>query len=262
MLVDILAVFNDKLLVSSKGLSQLYIYNRDHLTTITIRDTLYDATWTPQGNIMYTSVHSDVIVVMSESGEGIFKHTKIPTPRYLSVSCDSKTYVTALLTGLYQSTDDGASWSLIFRSRNGWLCFQVIKVNTEHSDDYWTVECDNQGLSEQLELSVYSVNRNSYDGKVTRKKVRVSSSKGPINVYYSGLSYDCNKNIFLSEMNYNAVHMLLVNGTYDRQVRLSHSFNSTMSRKLVVDHVHKLLYIGLFDGYVSVFRLTDSYGGD
>ena len=140
--VNILSLFNDKLLVSGSGLSQLFIYSREgrHLSTITTSDNdkLCDATWTPRGNIVYTTLDSNKVVVMSESGKVITTHKKMTSPQRLSVSNDDIIYLADWETGVFQSTDDGDSWSLVFKLTDEWHCRQVIKVTTDHSDDFWT----------------------------------------------------------------------------------------------------------------------------
>ena len=121
--VNTLSAFKDKLLISRVSLSQLFIYNREgrHLSTITINnsDKLRDATWTPRGNIIYTTCDSYEMVVMSESGKIITTHTEMTSPGYLSVSDDHIIYLTDYLTDVYQSTDDGISWSLVFKAEMG-----------------------------------------------------------------------------------------------------------------------------------------------
>ena len=114
--VTILSVLNDKLLVScftiphlflvsGDNLSQLFIYGREgrHLSIITINDndTLEDATWTPRGNIVYTTCYpSNKVVVMSESGKVITTHTQMTSPLRLSVSNDNIIYLANSNTGV------------------------------------------------------------------------------------------------------------------------------------------------------------------
>ena len=137
-------MFNKKLLVSSCQRSQLLIYSREgrYLSTIAINenDKLCNAKWTPRGNIVYTTDNSKKVVVMSESGKIITKH-QMEEPRRFSISNEDIIYLADFKTGVYQSTDDGVSWSLVFKSADGRHCTEVIKVTTYHSDDFWTMEC-------------------------------------------------------------------------------------------------------------------------
>ena len=113
--IHILSVFNDKLLVGTSHHSYLFIYSCNGLlfsnNIINETNSLCDATWTPHGNIIYTIFDNDIVVVMSVSGEVITTYTQITNPRYLSVSNDDIVYLTASETNVYQSADDGVSWS-------------------------------------------------------------------------------------------------------------------------------------------------------
>ena len=255
---DILSVFNNKLLVSGYGLSQLFIYSCEgrHLSIITTNDNdkLCDATWTPRGNIVYTTWDSNKLVVMSESGEVIATHTRMTKPRYLSVSSDDIIYLADYRTGVYQSTDDGVSWSLVFKSTDGWYCIQVIKVTTDHSDDFWTLE---ESDNDSYHLGVYSVDRRRSDGNVTWRDINVPTTDGKhINLSHSSrLSYDGNVNIFLSDYHNKAVHVLSVNGQYHCQLLSSHHIKNKPWR-LAVDKKRQLLYVGQEGSVVCVFELT------
>ena len=256
-------MFNDKLLVSCAGLSQLFIYSREgrRLSTITTNnnDKLLDTTWTPRGNIVYTTRNSNKVVVMSESGEVITTHTQMISPQCLSVSNDDIIYLADWKTGVFQSTDDGVSWSLVFKSTDGWHCEQVIKVTTDHSDDFWTLEkSDNYSYL----LRVYSVDRRRPDGNVTWRDINVPTTDGKhINLSRSFLSYDGNLNFFLNDFHNKAVHVLSVNGQYYCQLLSSHHFKNKPCR-LAVDTQRQLLYVGQVTGVVGVFKLTYGDGGD
>ena len=257
-------MFNDKLLVSCSFLSQLFIYSREgrHLSTITINknDLLWDATWTPRGKIVYTTcnIHgSNKVVVISESGKVITTHTQMTRPQYLSVSSDDIIYLADYKTGVYQSTDGGVSWSLVFKSTDGWHCYQVIKVTTDHSDDFWTLE---QSDNKSRHLRVFSVDRRRSDGNVTWRDINIPTTNGKhINLSYSSLSYDGNINIFLSDLHNKAVHVLSVNGQYHCQLLSSLHFKDK-PRRLAVDKKRQLLYVGQAKGVVAVFELTYGEG--
>ena len=264
MYINKLSVFNDKLLVSCGYLSQLFIYSREgrRLSTITTNDNekVCDATWTPRGNIVYATCKSNKVVVMSESGKVITTHTQMTSPRCLSVSNDDIIFLADSQTGVYQSTDDGVSWSLVFKSTDGWHCLQVIKVTNDHSDDFWTLEYSN---NKNWHLRVYSVDRSRSDSNVTWRDISVLTTDGKhINLSgYSSLSYDGNMNIFLSEYDNKAVHALSVNGQYHCQLLSSHHFKNNPCR-LAVDKKRQQLYVGQVESVVGVFKLTYGDGGD
>ena len=262
--VNILSVFNDKLLVSSVNLSQLFIYSREgrHLSIITTNnnDKLRDATWTPRGNIVYTTCDSNKVVVMSESGKVITTHTQMTEPRRLSVSNDDIIYLSDSKTGVYQSTDDGVTWSLVFKSTDEWHCYQVIKVTTDYSDDFWTLE---QSYNNNWHLRVYSVDRRRSDGNVTWRDINVPTTDSKhINLSVSSrLSYNGNMNIFFNNWDNKAIHVLSVNGQYHCQLLSSHHFKNNPYR-LAVDKERQLLYVGQMWSVVGVFKLTYGDGGD
>ena len=172
-------MFQDKLLVSCYERTQLFIYSRTgrHLLTITTNDVdkLCDATWTPRGNIVYTTCNSKKVVVLSESGKVITSHTQMTNPRYLSISNDDIIYLADRKTGVYQSADDGVSWSLVFKSTDNRHCRQVIKVTTDHNDNFWTLETSNYN---NCHLRVYEVDRSRSDDNVIWRDINIPSTDG------------------------------------------------------------------------------------
>ena len=262
--ITILSVFNDKVLVSCSGLSQLYINSLGgrHLSTITINDNdkLLGATWTPYGNIIYSSLTTRKVWVMSESSKVIATHDEMGSECY----CVSNNiiYFTNWGPGLYQSTDDGTSWSLVFKVTYLLNCLSMIKVTTDHNDDFWMldyVKYNNDGI---YNLLVYSVDRRHSDGNVTIKNMKVTTADNKhLDLLYSRLSYDGSKNIFISDWKNKAVHVLLTNGQYHCKLLSSrHLKNPPLI--LAVDKKSQLLYVGQANGIVEVFMLTYGNEGD
>ena len=259
--VSVLSVFNGKLLVGADNRPLLYICSREghYLSAIanTDNDVLYDVTWTPLGNIVYTTWSSHKVVVMSESGKVITRHTEKISLACLSVSHDDIIYLADIKTGVHQSTNDGFSWSFVFKSTNGWSCWQVIKVTTDHKDDFWVL---GYRSDDNHQLRVYSVDNRRSDGNVTWKHINVPTTDDKyIRLLHSRLSYDGNMNIFLSDRHNAAVHVLSVNGQYHRQLLSSHHFQSEPIR-LAIDKQLKLLYVGQWNNEVGVFKLM--YGNE
>ena len=125
---------------------------------------------------------------------------------------------------------------------------------TDFSDDFWTLETsDNYNNN----LRVYSVDRRCSDGNVTWRDINVTTTNGKhINLSLnSGLSYDDNMNIFLSDSRNNAVHVFSVNGQCHCLLLSSHHFENKPYR-LAVDKERQLLYVGQGDSVVRVFKLT------
>ena len=266
--VDILSVFNDKLLVGSEGHSQLFIYSREgrHLLTIAINDNdwLLDATWTPRGNIVYTT-YGDKVVVISESGEVSTPQTHIRGSQKFHVSSDDIIYLTAtdwhIGLGVYQSTDNGVSWSLVFNIAGEWqLSTELIKVATDHVDEFWILKraTSHSLLTRYKNLFVYCRDKRRSDGTVTQRNISVGEY---VNLSSVSLSYDGNMNIFLNDWSNEVVHVLSVNGQYHYPLLSSIQIKSC-PWKLVVDKERQLLYIGENKGVVEVFKLTYGVGYD
>ena len=201
---------------------------------------------------------------MSESGKVITTHV-MTLPQYFSVS-NENIFLVDWETGVYQSKDDGVSWSFVFKSTDGWHCEQVIKVTTEHSDDFWTKKVSNNSWH----LRVYSVDRRRSDGNVTWRDFNVTKTDGEpasnenlnlkqINLLGSRLLYDDSRNIFLSEWYKQAVHVLSLNGQYLCQLPLQHHIKNRPHR-LALDKDRQLLYVGQLGSEIGVLKLT--YGDD
>ena len=262
--INILSVFNDKLLISCEGLSKLFIYSLEGRYLFTIKthnnDNLLDAVWTPRGNIVYTADNDHRVVVMSEFGKFITAHTHIKCPRYLSVSTDGIIYLAGYKTGVYQSTDDGINWSLAFKSTDGWSSWQVIKVSTNHGDDddFWTLEKSGNNYH----LRVYSLDRRSSDSKPTWRDINIPTTDGKkIDLLDSRLLYDGNMNIFLSDWENKAVHVLSTNGQYHCQLMSSHHIKNNPYR-LAVDSERHLLYVGQSGQRWGLVRMFGLMHGD
>ena len=254
--ITILSAYNDKLLVSHYDLSQLLVYSQEgrHLFTITTHDNeaLWDATWTPRGKIAYTTSNSNKVVVMPQyGGAKVTTHINMTKPQRFSVSNDI-IYLSDVIA-VYQSADDGLSWSLVFTLNDGWHCWQAIKVTTEYSDDFWTLVNNHKSKL----LVVYSMDRRSFDGNVTWKEINITRKNGKNMelTWFNTLSYDGKKNIFLNDDDKKAVHMYSVSGQYCCQLLSSHNF-ANEPYVLKVDQERQLMYVGQDKNVVGVFKLT------
>ena len=257
-------MINEKVLVSSRGLSQLFIYNRNdrNLSIISIKynDTLLDATWTSNGNLVYTTYSSKLVTILWSFGQDITKQTYMEKPMYLSVSYDDIIFVVDFhedfSTGVYQSTDDGISWSRVFNSPGGLYFYQVIKVKTDYNGDFWILEMN---ARKNYCLRMYSVDENSPNGNVTWKDIKVPMTDGKyINLSKSMMSYDGNMSIFLSDPDNKAVHVLSVNNQCHYQLSPHHIMH--VPRRLSVDKKSLELLVGQDKGVVGVFKLTYELG--
>ena len=90
--VTVLSLFNDTLLTTCSNIQQLFVYNTEgnYLLTLITQgsETVFDAVWTPQGNIVYTKWKARLVMVITQSGDFIAAHSDMPEPQQLSVSND------------------------------------------------------------------------------------------------------------------------------------------------------------------------------
>ena len=251
----LLSARNQKLLASFYEFAEIYIYAYsleavDYLQTVTTKDMLADVTWSPRGNIVYTTYKTKKVVVMSEFGK-VIQYKLMTKPKCLSVSTDDIIYLADQEAGVYQSTDDGISWCLILNATHNWHCWQAIKVTTdsEHKHDFWTLDVDNK------RLRLYSVGKSYRSGNVTWKDINLLSTDGKaIQLVDANLSYDGNSNIFLVDPNNFAVHVATVNGQYHHQL-LSSQYIKNLLVKATVDFETSLFFVSELGGKVSVFKL-------
>ena len=246
-------------MVSCKHHSKFYIYD-DKGNPLSIINTssnceLLDATWTPHGNIVYTTLTDMAVMVISESGNVITTHKQMERPWYFSVSSDDVIYLVDAKAGVYRTTDNGLSWSLLFKSPDKWGCQEVIKVTTDKSDDFWTVK-------ESYANYLFRVYQRRPDGSATWRDINYPTTVGkPIDFSGSRLSYDGDMNIFVSEKYEKAVYVWSVNGQYYRQLLSSHHIKSLPFRLAVIKE-RQLMFLGQELGVVLVFKMKYGDEGD
>ena len=216
--VEILSVFNDKLMISNKGLSNLFIYvihNQEYTFGSTIKipdnDQLSSAEWTPRGNIVYTTSNSKKVVVMEASGK-IKSSKQMADPRCLSVSHDNTIYLADHRQGIYKSTDDVITWNFVFNSSDVWGFWQAIKVTSDTVDNYWTTG----KINGTWRLRIYSVDRAHADGRPTPwRDINCCTAYGnSVDLTWSIMAHDGMAYIFLSDYKNQAIHAWTVNGRY------------------------------------------------
>ena len=254
--INIVSVFNGKLLVSSVSQCQLFIFSWDgrYLSTVSTNtnDKLYDAVWTPLGNIAYVTDENNKVVVMSECGQIVITHYLTTGLQCLCVSNDGIIYLTAADTGVYQSADDGISWNLVFKPTDGWLCQQVAKVTTDHCDDFWALE---KCSYTDYRLRVYSVDRRQQStDQVTSRDITLDNKI--VFLPDCSLSYDGNMRMFLSDYNGKAIHTLPINCRNHCRLQSTNDVKNKPWR-IAVDRNCQLLHVGQENGLVEVFNLTD-----
>ena len=168
-------------------------------------------------------------------------------------------YITDWKTVVYESTDYGISWNLIINANDAWHCKQAIKVITDHSHDFWILECND---TLKWHLPVRSIDSRRSDGSVAWRDVNVTTTDGKdIDLTPCGLSYDGNMKSFLSNYNNKAVHVLSAIGQNHRQLLLPNHIKNEPCI-LAVDKRRQLLYVGQEKGVIEVFKLSNGDGYD
>ena len=265
--ITILSVFHDKLLISYSLCTELFIHSRYGLHLSTIKTINYaklnDAVWSGSGSIVYAIYHGYYkVVVISESGKIIAVNNEIRDPTVFSVSTDDVLYLATERSGVFQSFDDGVSWSLAFKPTDGWLSTQFAKVTSDHSDDFWILERGGQHPIYYHHLRVYSLNKRHLVANATWRNIAPTTTDDKqIEFSGSSLSCDINNNIFVSDINIKAVHVFTENGHYDCQL-LSQEHIEYAPSRLSVDNEHQILYVGQWAGVVGVYKLLYGVGND
>ena len=260
-----LSVFYGKLLVSCGELSQFFIYGLEgkYLLTKSTNSNeklAFGVSWTPKGDIVYTTYdRKSRLMVKTVSGKIITMPIHMTQPQYFSISNRDTIYLTDKKAGVYQSKDDGVSWSLAFNSSDNWHCEEVVTVTNDFTDDFWLL---GRNDNFKYNLRVYSLDRRRSEYRFIWRDVDVPTTDGKtIFLGSSRLTYDGKMNILLSDKQNKAVHVLSANGQHHCQLLSSHQFKGRPC-SLAVDREHQLLYVGQEESTVEVFQLIYDYSGD
>ena len=264
--VRILSLFEDKLLIGSTDENELFITSIEGrlILNITTENNLIDATWTPKGNIIYSSYDPKEVVVMSEHGQVITTHSEIDDPRFFSVSNEGVIFLGDYTHCLYQSTDDGISWNCAVVNldesyRRIWRtgitdrskCFQAIKITTNEINQFWILETSDENSAF---LSVYSLDRKRTNKIFSWRELNIILSTN------SRLSYDGNMKVFVSDTLTKNVSIISLNSHHE-YFQLSIIQTTSCSHGLTFDRNRQLLFVGQEDGLIEVFQMTNLFGG-
>jgi hypothetical protein len=222
-------------------------------------DTVHDAVWTPRGSIVYTEYNRGKVVLLSRSGD-VIQQSNVSHASYFSVSTDGVIYLTSLsevpvltwLSRIYQSTDDGLTWSPMFNVSDEFWCYQVIKVSTDSNTDVLWTKAWPAG---NCLLRVYTVDRRSSVGNIVTWHDLAPNR-------YSGsceegdkMAYGGHDTIFISDQYNAAINVWSVSGKYGRRL-VSHPQFLRHSPRVAVDTQRHIMYVGCANGTVEVFELT------
>ena len=250
--LNILSIHNRTVLISGQWSKKLYIYNFEGqlLSSINTSDEycLQDAVWTSRGNILFiVADYPRRVVTMSAFGIVInrsqaFKNLVVK----LSHSSDGVIYLIDELDGVHQSSNDGISWSFIFKPIENWFSQQVIKVTTDNSsENFWSMEknCPNNTYC-ITSVRIYKVYKNKQE-----KNWKDVSLLTPTGIYINltpldlGMHYDGVSSILLSEWSSRVIHVFSVTGQYHSQL-LSTDRVVLCPYSIVADKEQNVIFVG------------------
>ena len=244
-----ISLFNDNLLFSCHGVTDLYIYSRygqsisnvtvNNFGNFSLRGKVIEAIYTLEGNIVFTT--DEQVILITAEGE-LLSQTFLPFPYSLCITSDGVIYLITHDCYIYRSTDNGISWDVVFQLQNDVKQLMVVPTS-ENSDDIWILESD--------KLHIYSVNWAKSIDVVKWKDVSITNKcYRRIDLLSSMMSYDGIDKVFLAARNENLLHLYTVNGEYlGLQKILGLEVTS-----FVVDRQHKLLFVGCKGARVRVYQ--------
>ena len=271
--IDILSVYNNKLLLGASSTAALYTLVLEPICNLSIIQLsevhLYDAIWMSNGNIMYASY--DKVVVITESGEVVYE-TFMPSPRFLtqlrSYSIISGNFYLADYNhGYFESSDEGRTWQRMFRSSggwptpsDGWHAKQIVNKYMSITGETWCTIEMRPASPPEYRLRIYRVNKmiSSFSSfALSWADVRINSSvvgTQLINLADCKLFFDICFGIFLNDSGNNIVYILSDTfSSADAQIlwfkNISSPYVTAMDRNLT-----QLLFVGQKFGQVGVFK--------
>ena len=163
---------------------------------------LLDATWTSQGDIVYTSGFNSIISVMSSYGVHK-KYNKLGRPNYFGTSNKENTiYVTDSELGLYQSTDDGINWNRVVQLPFGWNLGQIVMLETNSNIlQFWVIAFNATSNYTLRELSLIKHSKTNLTWKDIALPTFITTSLPNI-----WLAYDNANTMFISNLQQKTVH--------------------------------------------------------
>ena len=262
----LISAFNSTLVLSyvASKILLLYSWQGQNLTEISLESELRDVTWTLTGNIV-CAVESHHIVRMSLFGKISFRFKIAGILNRFSLSNDGNIYITVRELGVYQSTNDGITWTLLFQSANQWYCIESVKLTTKLSENFWITQYNktkkdslyDSYIGKQARLRVYSLSRSSFDSYFKWRDIQLPEKHcAHVDFSRSKMSQDNFMNIFIGDQNNNAIHVVSVNGQYRCEVVTSFDINANSLLGLTVERDRRLLYVGLSNGVILVYNLT------
>lgn len=283
--IEVMTLLDDRLLLSALASRHFYVYSATdgrHLATGEATSHIYDVHWSKDGHVIYTSLsrRTATKAALVNVNEERISEVITSNPRNISSSssCSSDVlYLADWADGIFQSRDDGMTWSHVFKPINGVQCLQVVKLNataaattsSTTTEVFWTLcWC---AESKQYRLRIYTVvmtisnnetnddiEDSSSSSHVTWSDVSMyaPASRGRLNLAGSYLAYDCKRNkMFVSDMVTSSIHVYTAStGKYQHVLLTSAQIDCPW--RLCVDSQRDLLYVGQSNETVKIFSLS------
>ena len=249
--IQILSLFDDKLLVGHTQSSLLFIYkcNGSHhtlLSTVQVNAMLLHAMWTPRGNIIYIA---DEVVTVTDSDKDLVSTTRFSSPLYLSVFNNESIYIADHNIGIFQSIDEGITWDHFFKQNDAWIIYQAFRT----TNYLWTWQML-QGREARLCVYIWDDQLN-FDNIMPSQTINNVSGSNDITFHPGSLLVIDNINILYSDKSQSNLNLFSASGHYQRKLLiLKHVKNESWS--LAIDKEGLLLYVGQTNGVVEVFKLN------
>ena len=244
-----LAVRGNKILIGELYCTELFLYdvNGKFLSTLKLGARVFDATFTPNGNIICSKMHNSEVIVMSEDGEIV--HSKhLQSPRCISVSADGIVFVTDAGIGVFQSRDNGCTWSCVFNvTTSSWNCWQTIKIRNDQGEAHWLLEVQDE---------VYRIRERTKCGdQIIIRSLAMKIPNGTdVSKTCTRMVYNDDRSILLLDTKNSSVHSFSVNNC-QHEKQLLGSNDITRPTMQAIDNKNKLLYIGQEDGTLKILKL-------
>lgn len=235
-------------------------------------DSLLDAALSPSGHIVYTTIHTQEVVIITSTGLVITRHI-MTQPMYISVSpSDNAIYVATANASVHRSTDEGQTWQQVYHNSNGsiFVC-QAFKVFVKGMDGVLIQEVQGRTNIEPRyrSLRVFALNS---DGTVYVHSELSQMMSFPPGMMRSGeknphpkmvcncFTYDNRGNIFYQEYVRGDVHVRSIETPGADWIQLilpSDDITYQTLRGAVLDTKHRSLYVGQqHSNQLDVYKLN------
>jgi hypothetical protein len=218
-----------------------------------VYDFVLDATWTPRGNIVFTifSVPTRV-VTMTRTGDVVAK-TTLGSAYSLSVSADNVIYVACGLEGVYQSADDGLTWSRLFPCSDNYA-EQAIKVFSDINTDIFYVLGKVAG---NWCLREYRLTKRQSNNNVKWRDVALLCDDPSYD--YINMAFDGRTKVFVTKPKADkALRVFSVSQRTETTLDLSEYLSEDICHVAVDSHRNELFVSVSVPGIIKVFTLSST----